>query len=817
MRAMIRCRFIRRSALAVALVCSLALAAAAQQGYQQPPQAVLDVLHAPPTPFVSISPPGDRALLSYAERYPPIADLAQPMLRLAGLRVNPRTSGPHRVPRIVQMTLKQVPDGDEYEVRLPTYGRVGAAAWAPDGRRFAFTVTTDAAIELWVADAATGATRRLDGIRVNAVIGRGYDWMPDSRTLVVRTVPAGRGAPPQRPGVPAGPRVQENHGRPAPAPTFQDLLEDAHDADLFDHYATSQLALVDAESGRAANVGGPAILASVDASPDGRYFLVERIQRPYSYLLPHSRFPREVEVWDRAGKLVRTVASQPLLENIPLGGVPTGPRSVNWVPVRPATLVWVEALDEGNPRKRVERRDRVVWLAAPFTAEPAELFTTEHRFAGIVWGERGDLAILRDFDRDRLWTRAWFFNPQMPDEPHRLVWDMSTQERYRNPGTPEMRTLPNGFRAMQQHGSYIFLTGPGATPEGDRPFLDRFDTRTLEAERIFQSSGESHESVVTLLADDGWRFLTRYETPDEPPNWYLRTAAGDRRAFTSFPHPAPQLRGLRKELVRYQRADGVELSMTLWLPPDYQEGERRPGVLWAYPVEFADADTAGQVTGSPYRFSIFGGTSHLFFLLAGYVILDGATMPVIGDPETVNETYVEQIVSSAQAAIDKAAEMGVVDPERVGVGGHSYGAFMTANLLAHSDIFRAGIARSGAYNRTLTPFGFQRERRTLWQAQQTYLAMSPFMRADRIKTPILLIHGEADNNTGTFPMQSERMFHALKGNGATVRYVTLPHESHGYAARESVEHTLWEMLNWFDTHVKNAPPRRHGERAEAAK
>lgn len=809
----------RAAGLVLALAALLAGAPAPgqQPGYQQPPKEILEVLHAEPTPSVSVSPANDRALLIHAERYPPIADLAQPMLRLAGLRLNPRTSGPHRPPRVLRMTLKTIADGAEREVRLPADGRVSGPVWSQDGKRIAFSVTTATEIQLWVADAATGAARRLGDVRINAVLGRGYDWMPDGRSLLCRLVPARRGPPPQRPEVPAGPRVQENHGRPAPAPTFQDLLEDAHDADLFDHFASSQLAIVDADSGRATAIGGAALFASAEPSPDGRYILVERLQRPYSYLLPHPRFPREVEVWDRAGRVVYRLASIPLLENIPLGGVPTGPRSWNWVPVRPATLIWVEALDGGDPRTRVPRRDRVVRFDAPFSGAPAELLTTEHRFAGITWGERGDLAIVREFDRDRLWGRAWFFNPQQPAAAPRLVWDMSTQERYRNPGTPEMKTLPSGFRAIQQHGDYIFLTGPGASPEGDRPFLDRFNTRTLEAERIFQSSGERYEAVVSLLSDDGTRFLTRRESPDDPPNFFVRTAAGEGRAFTSFPHPAPQLRGIRKELVRYKRADGVDLSMTLWLPADYKEGERRPGVLWAYPVEFADADTAGQVAGSPYRFSTFTGTSHLFFLLAGYVILDGATMPVVGDPETVNETYVEQIVASARAAIEKAAQMGVLDPDRVGVGGHSYGAFMTANLLAHSDLFRAGIARSGAYNRTLTPFGFQRERRTLWQAQETYLAMSPFLRADRIKAPILLIHGEADNNSGTFPIQSERMFHALKGNGATVRYVTLPHESHGYAARESVEHTLWEMLTWFDRHVKNAPPRERRERAEAAK
>lgn len=804
----------KRVSVLLAVVCLLAAAAGWAQEYRRPAKEILDVLHAPPAPSVSVSPAGDVALLYEPVRYPPIADLARPMLRLAGVRIDPASSGRHRTPRYANFVLKRIADGSERPVKTPPEGQVGSPAWSPDGKRFAFPVTTDTGIELWVADAATGAARQLEGVALNAVLGRGFDWLPGSGSLLVTLVPARRGPPPAPPRVPAGPTVQENAGRPAPAPTYQDLLANKHDEDLFDYYATAQLAVVELSSGKVTRIGRPAVLASVEASPDGRYFLVQHIHRPYSYLLPYSRFPREVEVWDRTGKVVHKVVSQPLLENVPLGGVPTGPRSYNWIPTEGATLVWVEALDDGNPRKKVPHRDRILRLTAPFTGQPEEVTKTEHRYAGITWGEGGDLAILREFDRDRLWTRAWFFNPKNLEEAPRLVWDMSSQERYKHPGTPEMRTLPSGRRAMVQHGDNIFLTGVGASPEGNRPFLDRFNTRTLEAERLWRCDTSSYEFVAELLSADGSRFLTRHETPTSPPNYFIRTAGGERTAFTNFPDPAPQLRKIKKELVRYKRADGVDLSFTIYLPPDYKEGERRPAVVWAYPVEFADARVAGQVSGSPNRFTLFGGTSHLFFLLDGYVILDGATMPVVGDPETANNTYVAQIVSSAQAAIDKAAEMGVIDPNRVGVGGHSYGAFMTANLLAHSALLRAGIARSGAYNRTLTPFGFQRERRTLWQAMETYLRMSPFMHAHKINEPILLIHGEADNNSGTFPIQSERMYHAIKGNGGTVRYVTLPHESHGYAARESVEHTLWEMLNWFDIHVKQAGPRT--ERAEAA-
>ena len=401
-------------------------------------------------------------------------------------------------------------------------------------------------------------------------------------------------------------------------------------------------------------------------------------------------------------------------------------------------------------------------------------------------------------------------DPGKPEAQAKLIWSRSRQDRYKDPGTPATRAL-NGQRAIKQTGDWIFLSGNGASPEGDRPFLDRFNLQTLKSERLFRSDADTYEDVVALLTDDGAQFITRRETPAEAPNYFVRTSgdagAAAPRALTKFPHAMPQLRGIKKQRVTYKRGDGVACSFTLYLPPDYKEGTRLPTVVWAYPQEFNDADIAGQITGSTQRTTSITGPSHLFFLLEGYAILDNATMPVVGTPETVNNTYVEQIVMSAKAAIDKAVEMGVTDPDRVGVGGHSYGAFMTANLLAHSDLFRAGIARSGAYNRTLTPFGFQNERRTLWEAPELYLKVSPFMVAQKVNEPMLMIHGEADDNTGTFPIQSERMYQALKGHGATVRLVMLPHEAHGYTGRESIEHVLYEMISWFDKYVKNATSR----------
>jgi dipeptidyl aminopeptidase/acylaminoacyl peptidase len=790
----------RLAVLSVLLIVNVSFA---QQGYKKPPKEVLDILNAPVTPGASVSPTRDNIILTTGLRYPPLADLAQPMLRLAGRRINPASNSPHRFAYSVGLTLKRIADGSEIKIDVPSGAKITGVDWSDDGKQFAFLNTAASRVELWIGDAATGKVRNLKSIAINSVIGNPLTWMPDNRTLLVQLVPSNRGPAPATPLVPTEPNSQESSGRPGPVRTFEDLLKSPHDENLFEYYATSQLAFVDSTNGRATPIGQAAIFQDVDSAPDGHHLLVTRLKRPFSYILPDFAFPKDVEVWDTKGKLLYKVASLPLADQVPIDGVITGPRSIRWRASEPATLFWAKALDEGNPKNKVPYRDSLVMIKAPFTGQPVELMKTEQRFSGIFFGEKGGLAFVADYDRDKRWIRMFMVDADKPGTP-KLVWSRNQQDRYNDPGSPITR--PVSQRGIIQNGDWIYLAGAGASPDGDRPFLDRFNLQTLKSERIFRSDANSYETVVALLNDDGSKFITRRESPTEAPNYFIRSADGTTaKALTQFPDPMPQLRGIKKQLVTYKRADGVQCSFTLYLPPNYKEGTRLPTVVWAYPLEFTDAGTAGQVTGSTQRATSIVGPSHLFFLLEGYAVLDNATMPVVGTPETVNNTYIEQIVMSAKAAIDKATEMGVTDPDRVGVGGHSYGAFMTANLLAHSDLFRAGIARSGAYNRTLTPFGFQSERRTLWEAPELYLKVSPFMYAGKKNEPMLMIHGEADDNSGTFPIQSERMYQAMKGHGGTVRLVMLPHEAHGYAGRESIEHVLYEMISWFDKYVKNAP------------
>ncbi|NJD09092.1 MAG: S9 family peptidase [Gemmatimonadetes bacterium] len=795
-------RQIARSLLGAACFAALILPAAAQEPYRTPPQVINDILDAPPIPGVSVSP--DRQWLLFSDRtsMPSIAEVSEPMLRLAGARINPATKGLFGGSRRTALRLKLIATGAEHQVTVPTEGSLGTPQWSPDSRRIAFTVSSGSGIVLWVADVATGQAKQVTTARLNGVSGS-CAWLADGQRLLCPWVPEGRGAIPAPPQVPRGPAIQETSGSKAMIRTYQDLLQNGYDEALFDYFFTAQLGIVDAATGARTPVGAPGVI-SAGASPSGEYLLVTRIQRPYSYLFPADAFPQVQEVWNGQGQVVHTVLRRGLQEDMASGWVPTGPRNVTWRPQQLATLVWAEALDGGNPKQQAAHRDRVLMLAAPFTGEPVEIARTQERYRGIQWGQAA--ALISDYERTTRRARTWVFEPDRPATPWRLVWDLNSEDAYGDPGSPLMRPLPGGS-VLLQRGDWLYLTGTGASAEGDRPFLDRLNLRTLRTERLWRSGAQTYESVVAVLSDDARRVLTRSESATEPPNYLVRQLpSGKATALTAFRDPAPQLTGIKKQLITYTRQDGVPLNGTLYLPPGYRPGTRLPLVVWAYPREFLDASVAGQVRGTANRFTTFSGASHLFFLTQGYAVLDGPSMPILGG-DTANNTYIEQLVASAQAAVDKVVEMGVADRDRIGVGGHSYGAFMTANLLAHTDLFRAGIARSGAYNRSLTPFGFQAEERTFWEVPELYQRMSPFWYADRLKEPILFIHGEADNNTGTFPIQSERMYAAVKGNGGTARLVFLPSEAHGYSAAESNKHVLYEMIAWFDKYVKNAPPR----------
>ncbi len=764
-----------------------------------------------------------------------MTQVAEPFLRLAGVRVEPRTRRKHDTPGgygITQcareFTIVNIAQASETHVALPQGGCVDAPVWSADGKRFVFRNTSSQAVELWVGDAAHGEVHRVGDVRLNPMLGRStMQWMPDQKSLLVKAVPENPGAPPTAPAGLDGPSVQETNAQSGESSTYEarDTLTGKHDEDLFDYYAAAQLTIVNVDTAQVSRIGAPGIYADVSVAPDGDHVLVQSIQKPYSYVTTFERFPRNVEVWDRNGKVIQSIAKLPLADRVPVHGVPTGARSFEWRSTDLATLVWAEALDGGDWKAKVPARDKVMMQKAPFTTPPVEVTRVEQRYEDILWSEQPSVAFLEESDENRHWTRTFTLN--MDAAPGaikpKVLFDLSTDEHYKDPGTPVTRVLSNGVSVVRMSGNSIFLQGEGSSPQGDRPFLDRLDLTTQKSERLFRSDKTSYDAFVAFVDLNQKSFLVWHQSPTDPPNAVVRTLgdpqvpatpgepafASSVRVVTHLVDPTPQVRAIKKRLVKYKRKDGMDLSFSLYTPPNYQEGTRVPAVLYAYPNDFADASKAGQVTGSEQTFTQL--SHHQLLLLAGYAIIDDASFPIVGDPKKAYDHYLEQLVDDASAAVAKAVELGVVDPERIGVTGHSHGALMTVNLLAHSNLFRAGVATSGSYNKTLTPFGFQNERRSVWDAQGVYLKASPFFFADKLKLPILIMHGADDANPGTTPLQATKLYEAVRGNGGTARLVMLPHEPHWYSAMESNEQLAYEMVRWFDTYVKNATPRASGK------
>ena len=780
--------------------------------YQIPASDIVSIIDAPPTPAASLG-PGRRFLaLVHYESHPPVAQLARPYLALAGLRLDPSIGGRQRTRRLTGLSAIAVPSGQPRRIELPEGKSVSVPTWAPDGRRFAFTLDEPDGITVWVADAQAAMAAQVPGLRVRDVLGGDptggsstVRWSRDGASLLV----LGSVAAPAVPAAePIEPQLEETAGKRSQMATFTDLLRTDADADVFEQLATTVPLRVDPDSGAATELGPPGLYYHLSESPDGEHLLVYQLQRPFSFRVPFPYFARRVEVWTTGGQLERVIADLPVSDEVPRQGVPTGPRMVSWEESRPASLVWAEAQDGGDPLVKAEFRDQVCRLPAPFDESPQPCIQVQHRCLG--WYDMavpGQL-LITEHDRDRRWLTSRLTDLAAPQDS-RVIFDHSADEAYLDPGTPMMTVHPDGTRTVLQDGNHIYLRGEGASPDGDRPFLDRLDLADLSTERLWRSpAAGAYEQVLGFAGDDRETVVIWHESRTEPPNLaVLRLDGGERIPLTAFPDPHPQLTGMDKRLVTHDRGDGVQLTGMLHLPPDYDQARdgRLPLVIWAYPLDYGDAATAGQVRGTTERFTRLMASDPVWFVLRGYAVLQGATMPVIGDPETMNDSYVEQITAAASAHIAALAEIGVADPDRVAVGGHSYGAFMTANLLAHTGLFAAGIARSGAYNRSLTPFGFQTERRNFWEATEVYDRVSPFRYADKITTPVLLIHGERDANSGTFPIQSERLFQAIQGTGGTARLVILPHESHGYAARESVLHMLAEQFDWLERWLGRPP------------
>ena len=782
-------------------------AAWAENDYKMPPKAIADLVDAPGTPGVSVSPNKKHILILERASLPSIEELSQPELRLAGLRINPATNGRSRTRYYTGMIIQDLGSGAQKRVKgLPKNGRISNVSWSPNAKHIAMTVTHGAQINLYLVKAASGRASLLLKTPLNAIYGSPFSWLSDSKNILAKTILSGREEPPRPSLVPQGPVIQENIGKIAPVRTYQDLLSNADDEALFAYYMNAQMVLVNLK-GKAKNIGKPGMIRFAEPSPNGKYILMKTIHRPFSYLVPLYRFPMRVDVLDIHGKTISVLRDMPLAESLPkgFGAVLTGPRSFGWRADAGAVIYYVNALDGGDPKAAADFRDEIFTMDAPFNQSAESLMQLDLRYAGIMWGnDHIALAYTREWGTRR--TTTWMMNPDKPATPKKII-DRLYEDRYSDPGSPMLHRNKYGRNVLLfgQNGETVFLSGVGSSPDGDRPFVDEFNLMNGQSKRLWRSASPYYERPVTMIDGEKQVVLTSRETTEEPVNYYLRNMAdGSVDPVTNFTHPYPQMKGVYKEMITYKRHDGIDLSATLYLPPGRKPSDGPlPLLMWAYPREFKTAKAASQMVGSPHRFVRISPTSPLIMLSYGYAVLSGPTMPVIGEGDKEpNDTYIKQLVSSAQAAADEMVKREITTPDQMAIGGHSYGAFMVANLLAHSDIYQAGVARSGAYNRTLTPFGFQAEERTFWEAPEVYFAMSPFMHTQKVNEPILLIHGEADNNSGTFPVQSKRYYHALKGHGATAKLVMLPHESHGYRARESVMHMLWETANWLDTYVK---------------
>ncbi|WP_299397115.1 prolyl oligopeptidase family serine peptidase [uncultured Gelidibacter sp.] len=778
--------------------------------YQKPDQSILTLADAPLAPRISMDNNGENILFLYRSNYKTIDELSETEMRLGGLRINPVTNIGSRTTYYTDIKVRKGREGNPQNIKgLPENGRFAYLSWSPNQNYAAFTNTTSKGVELWIVDINSAEAKKLTEDNLNANMGRPFTWFKNSSSLLVKTLPASK-KPLINPeiSVPDGPTVSVSEaGVKAQNRTYQDLLKNPNDEYNFEQLALSDIQKVNID-GTSSNWKSTDIYQSFNFSPDGNYILVTTINKPFSYLVPYSRFPSTTTIYDAAGTLVKKVLEVPLIEDLPQGFMAerTGMRDLTWRNDHPATLVWTEALDGGDPANEVPFRDEVFQQKAPFTAQKQSILKTKDRFAGIRWGNETTAIAY-----DRWWnsrnTRTYLFDPSNANKAPKVLSDRNYQDVYSDPGSfvTTLNAYDESVLALNKGKAY--LIGDGYSEKGQFPFIDEMNLNSQKTQRLYQSAyTDKVENIAFALDAKAGEFVVQIESKNEYPNYYIRniTKRIALQPLTQFENPFKSIQDVHKEVITYKRDDGLPLTGTLYLPTDYKKGEKYPMIMWAYPREYKDKNSASQNTSNSNEFTYPSYGSPLYWVTRGYVVLDDAAFPIVGEgDEQPNDTFVAQLVGNAKAAIDAVDAMGYIDRDRVAVGGHSYGAFMTANLLSHSNLFAAGIARSGAYNRTLTPFGFQSEERNYWEAPDVYNTMSPFMNADKMKTPLLLIHGEADNNSGTYPMQSERYFNALKGLGAPVRLVMLPKESHGYSAKESVMHMLWEQDQWLETYVKN--------------
>ena len=800
----------KKKILFISLAISFGLYAQENIKYQKPSNEILNLVEFDRPPSIQYDDKKNYILFLFRDNYKSIEELSVKEMRLGGLRIDPVTNIGSRVTYYNNIKIKNLKKKKQEISQvngLPENAKLSNISWSPDQKKVALTNTTKDGVELWMLNIETGKLFRLTDPILNANLGDVINWNHDSESIFVKVISSNKKSLIDKLNtVPEGPTISTNFGEKAQNRTYQDLLKDRADEHNFEQLSLSEIYKVYI-NGKISKWLGEGMYRRISLSPDGNYVLITQIKKPFSYLVTYGRFPSQTDVYNKDGELVTNLIKSPLIEELPTGfmSVTSERRNFSWRADKPSTIFYVEALDGGDPAKNVKYRDEVFQLDAPFNGEGISLIKTINRFSGIDWGTN-NLAIAYDSWWNTRNRKSYAFNPSNSKISPKIISDRNYQDIYTDPGN--YLKIKNKFdrNILMNNNGYLYLSGAGYSKDGQFPFIDEVSTVDFKKSRIYQSKYTDKVESIRDFDPITNEITVRIESPKDFPNYYIKNFKnGDSKKITNLKNPFTDLNNVYKEKITYYRDDGVELSGILYLPMNYdtEKKEKMPMILWAYPREFKDKKSASQNTKNSNEFTYPYYGSMIYWITKGYVVLDDASFPIIGEGENQpNDSFRTQLVANAKAAINAVDKLGYIDRNRIAVGGHSYGAFMVANLLSHSDLFAAGIARSGAYNRTLTPFGFQSEERSYWEAPNTYYTMSPFMHADKMKTPLLLIHGEDDNNSGTYPMQSERYFNALKGLGATVRLVMLPKESHGYRSKESILHVLWEQDKWLEKYLK---------------
>ncbi len=388
-------------------------------------------------------------------------------------------------------------------------------------------------------------------------------------------------------------------------------------------------------------------------------------------------------------------------------------------------------------------------------------------------------------------------------------------------GRLEMKRGPNGANVVMlgSDNKTVYLSGtrsPGANwnTQAPRPWVDKLDFETGKRDRVFDSPANGYDEFVSALDDDFSAYIYMHESPTVIQDAYVRDMkAGTSTQLTHAKDVAPEVSGAQHKRIQLTRQrDGIKFWVDLTLPADWKPGTRLPGIIWFYPREYtaqADYDRSRYTTNInkfPDTPALRPASSTKLWVTQGNAVIE-PDCPIMGSAGKMNDNYARDLAENLELTVNAMVDQGYIDRDHVGIGGHSYGAFSTVNALTLTSIFKAGIAGDGMYNRSLTPFGFQSERRNFFEAQSTYLEMSPFFRADKISGPLLMYHSLEDQNVGTAPISSIRMFHALQGLGKPAALFMYPYEDHSVATYQTDLDQWARWFAWFDMYVKNPSPK----------